>query len=1265
MRDLSQTRHVQPRDPLSSEVLAQPTQSLEYRLGLLEAELRRNAASQTTKVVITNVVLDTLVQANDTVYFNQATDKYERALAGAVYQNGTFTHIAASVAAGVVLRKYGSRGDVMTGGFDLWPEGNPALLLESGLTFKSGVPYFLSAQQAGKLTHNPPAYRVQVLLATDQHFIVAPSYSTIESFDDNFPLTVGMRPVGSLRSIAPNHQQTVVVGFDGLELNTATGRWESTANGTATHAALGWLVADARIDQTAAAFVVRVKVTTAGVITVVHATSLETLSAGTFYKTHTVASALSSGNYTVRREVDLFHESDLNNRIGSIYFHFTSYDLAQDREMVFRVPESFQGWKMVTNPKKPSISNVVVTSGVITRVDVGDPGIGLLTPPKVVLTEVGSGTGAIITPVLNENGSIVSFTVEDGGEDYSDDTVGALDSQLNTVRVLNGGSGATFSVTLSSGVVTAVTVTAGGANYWQPPQLEVVDATGAGYGARLLAVVENGALVRVQVLEGGLAYTSGQTAVRTWPSYYGYQPSFVSLRAAGGGETTAAVLTAATGNNMRFAGVRVDCGGRGYDSNLVIASSGGAGSGATFKAVIGTDGEVTRVVLVTPGTGFTSVPTFALSGAPDTAHGLRLTAIMEADITALTISNPGVGFARTPRIEVGVPVKQCVLDHGGTGYTSDSYAATISAPEFAGATQAVVTAYRGGRVTAVTVVPGSGYTTPQAAALTFDIGAVDETTAAEGSALVNLVPLFVGGELVSVQILRAGRGLTPRVGYTNIEVTADADADTIGLTSHGLVAGQRIVFAGTAVPGGVTAGVTYYVASTSLGADSFKVTDQADGSSSLALSSAGTDVLLTAIATYKGTITADNGSGASCEILVGDYDQLVEIVTTTRGTGHVLPPTVTLPAPSSGERAQAHAVLLGNGLWIQPTLHGLGGWWGTVPLQTHTWHQDLDDGAVAYNKPGTCGFYYNVKADPAFRAGWPARPLEKCSFFAGGVELRTAVVNQATGALAETADVGILSKTLAWRGLARLGAPWDATWQALVNDLEADGADAVFFDNAASDQGWRWWESLRKQEGNLATGQAHVNRTSRFYQSGRVQSLQVLSPLKLVDTLVGLDNSLRPGPMTGQLLLTLDTEENLLSTWSPQINTTIAGSRVALYHNTTGRPVFLKSVQLRTVFQVNASGAVPTAEHAALVTVGTAVGSYRDIVGVANPSLSSTPGVSIRLFADRQIKELLPDVDQASPVIYPNETVYLQVDAPAASAIVTQLVVARVMGHAL
>lgn len=1216
-------------------------------------------------MVITNVLIDSAVEERDVVFYNQATGKYEQALAGAVYRSGLFENIASSVAVGIMIRTAGTVGDVMVGGFDVWLDSDKITggMLEPGLPFKSGVPYFLSPYTPGKLTNVPPSYRVQVLVATDTHFVLAPAYSTLDSFEDNFPVALGMRPVGSLRPAGEEHQLGVVVGFDGLEKNATTGLWSPTTS-VADHAANGWVLADATLTvKPSASFFVRIQ-TVGSVLKVYRANTLAALS----NTTDQIGSdsTLLGTNYTTVRDAALVDPQGIT--VGTLHYRFTSADVAKDRQVVLQIPESFQGWKMINTPSIPRAIATVV-GGVLTSITVTNPGVGFSTPPKVVLTNLaGGGTGASATAVLDENGGIASISVDvgGGGSGYTNTTAGVVtfDSRISSLKILNGGSSAVLSLTVAGGAIIAVTVSNRGSNYWVPPLIEVVDATGVGTGAILRAVVQDGEVVGVEIAEAGSSYAgSGNTTAKIMPSYYGYLPNEIQVKAVGGGGTGSSVTAVTPNIGLRLVGVRVDCGGIGYTSTpTLVASSGLAVTQATFKVVVDANGTVVRVIVLTGGSGYGWTPTLTV-GNVGAGNGLRLTPLMETDISGLTVSNPGTGFRTLPRIEVGVPLRELRLEHGGNGYTTaESYPVAIATSDF-GNTNATGIAYRGGKVTSVIVTEaGSGHSTPdddfaQFTIPTFD-GAwlVTHNTMVEFTGLVQLQPLFIGGTLVDVKILRAGRGLLALKKYTReVVATTAGSTDTVNLTAHGLVNGQRVSFLNFTASGLVD-GTTYFV--TNASANTFQVS-ATSGGAAFNITTAVTDLWMTSMDSYAGTVT--NGTGAF-EITVGAADEIAEVVLTNRGNGYTKPPRVTLAAVGGNDAAQFSTSLQGVGLMVQPTLSGLGGRWNTDTLQSKTW---VDDFPGDYIRPKTCGFYYNVKADPEFRSRWPAHPLEKCVVIANGVELRTAVVDATSGLLAAPADIGLLSKTLAWNGLARQGAPWDATYQSLMNDVNSEGDDAIYQPTAGDDQGWRWWPRLHKNAGNLSTGIAHTNKTSRFYQSGRVQSLTVLSPLKLVDTLIGLDNIARPGPMTGQLMLSIDTEENLLSPWSQQIDMMQAGGRVPIYQNITGRPVFIRSLQLRSVFQSSALDGVPVAANAGTILVGTAVGNYRNILGSPDPTLVSTPGVSVKLFGNNQIKELFPDNISASPVILPGETVYLQVEAPASSPIVTQLVVVRIMGHVL
>lgn len=74
---------------------------------------------------------------------------------------------------------------------------------------------------------------------------------------------------------------------------------------------------------------------------------------------------------------------------------------------------------------------------------------------------------------------------------------------------------------------------------------------------------------------------------------------------------------------------------------------------------------------------------------------------------------------------------------------------------------------------------------------------------------------------------------------STVTITATGDA-TVTWTGHGLLAGQPVVFETTgALPTGLTAGTVYYVMSTGLTADAFKVSATKGGTTAVTVSAAG------------------------------------------------------------------------------------------------------------------------------------------------------------------------------------------------------------------------------------------------------------------------------------------------------------------------------------------------------------------------------------------------------------------------------------------
>jgi hypothetical protein len=133
------------------------------------------------------------------------------------------------------------------------------------------------------------------------------------------------------------------------------------------------------------------------------------------------------------------------------------------------------------------------------------PNIYTLTPTAAAALDAQS-----ITVALSGGGSSLVKL-------YRRDTLYFTNGSLAVVSADTGigtdpGTGFTATATEVGGVVTAVTVTAGGSGYIYPPTITL---TGAGTGATAVATIFNGAVIAVTVTAGGSGYTTAPTVGST------------------------------------------------------------------------------------------------------------------------------------------------------------------------------------------------------------------------------------------------------------------------------------------------------------------------------------------------------------------------------------------------------------------------------------------------------------------------------------------------------------------------------------------------------------------------------------------------------------------------------------------------------------------------------------------------------------------------------------------------------------------------------
>jgi Bacterial Ig-like domain len=305
----------------------------------------------------------------------------------------------------------------------------------------------------------------------------------------------------------------------------------------------------------------------------------------------------------------------------------------------------------------------------------------------VQVTFLGGGSGATGYATVT-NGEVVgstiggvpnSVTITSGGSGYSSGTTGMVVGNAvpgsiigdGTTYIVQGGSGATFAVTIVGGVVTAATIVAAGSNYSSILPITITDSAGTGAIAYATVspagTISGGGIAAVNVTNGGSSYTSAPTVAitggggsggvvtatidaitgvvtGTFPPFntpgtgYTTIPSVGFSGGGGSGATATAILN----------GITVTAGGSGYVSPTAHISGGG-GTGATLVPVLGyPSGVIGGITVTASGSGYTSAPTVTISGS---GSGAIVTAnILNGGVVSFNILNMGSGYTGTPTV---------------------------------------------------------------------------------------------------------------------------------------------------------------------------------------------------------------------------------------------------------------------------------------------------------------------------------------------------------------------------------------------------------------------------------------------------------------------------------------------------------------------------------------------------------------------------------------------------------------------------------------
>ena len=247
-------------------------------------------------------------------------------------------------------------------------------------------------------------------------------------------------------------------------------------------------------------------------------------------------------------------------------------------------------------------SNLYKSGTIGPIVTITDGGLNYTGTPSVTLVG-GSGSGAMFSTQI-ENGTVSQVLVTNPGSSY---VLGDI-----PIVIFSGGNGTATAwgqAVISNGVITNVTLLNGGSGYQnsstgvqQPPTISVSDPTGSG---AVISVnqMAGGQLISLKVVSGGTGYTSP------------------TINFSGSGSGASAVATVDSGVITSYS---TDSNGLGYTGGTTIDFLSATGTGATATATLNPDGSVAALTITAGGSGYSSPTNYVVRGAGPAAATVTL-----------------------------------------------------------------------------------------------------------------------------------------------------------------------------------------------------------------------------------------------------------------------------------------------------------------------------------------------------------------------------------------------------------------------------------------------------------------------------------------------------------------------------------------------------------------------------------------------------------------------------------------------------------------
>ncbi|MDP6080570.1 MAG: hypothetical protein QF435_10885 [Arenicellales bacterium] len=221
--------------------------------------------------------------------------------------------------------------------------------------------------------------------------------------------------------------------------------------------------------------------------------------------------------------------------------------------------------------------------------------------------------------------------------EYADASLNHYYDGTNVSQLFDGRASGQFTFTGGTkGAVTSVTVNSVEA-LGTAVQMAYTEATfsgGSGSGTTAAVTLTSGAVSSIAVTAGGTGYTSAPT---------------VAISGGGGSSATATATISA-----QVASITMTGGGSGYSSSPTVSFSGGGGSGAAGTANISA-GAISSVTITNGGSGYSSAPTISFSGGG--GSGAAGTAVLgSGSVASIAVTAGGSGYANDTTTTFAVKV---------------------------------------------------------------------------------------------------------------------------------------------------------------------------------------------------------------------------------------------------------------------------------------------------------------------------------------------------------------------------------------------------------------------------------------------------------------------------------------------------------------------------------------------------------------------------------------------------------------------------------